>query len=96
MFFISRGQCEVIGTDGRTVVATLRGGDFFGEIALLEHRPRSASVRAATYCDLYRLDKESFERVIAKFPEFAAHIGAKSAGRREGTGGPGPRRPASR
>jgi voltage-gated potassium channel len=53
-------------------------------------------VRAATYCDLYRLDKESFERVIAKFPEFAAHIGAKSAGRRQGTGGPGPRRPASR
>ena len=82
MFFIARGHCEVIGTDGRTVVATLREGDFFGEIALLEHRPRSASIRAATYCDLYRLDKESFDRAIEKFPEFAAHIGAKSAGRR--------------
>jgi voltage-gated potassium channel len=86
----------VIGTDGRSVIATLRGGDFFGEIALLEHRPRSASVRAATYCDLYRLDKESFDRVIAKFPEFAAHIGAKSAGRRQGPGGQALRRPASR
>ncbi|HMK37747.1 MAG TPA: cyclic nucleotide-binding domain-containing protein [Bacteroidota bacterium] len=83
MYFISRGHCEVTSADGRTIVATLREGDFFGEIALLEHRPRSASVRAATYCDLYRLDKESFERVIAKFPEFAAHIGAKSAGRRQ-------------
>jgi voltage-gated potassium channel len=83
MFFIARGHCEVIGTDGVSVVATLREGDFFGEIALLEHRPRSASIRSATYCDLYRLDKESFDRAIAKFPEFAAHIGAKSAGRRQ-------------
>jgi voltage-gated potassium channel len=91
MFFISRGHCEVIGSDGRSIVATLREGDFFGEIALLEHRPRSASVRAATYCDLYRLDKESFERVIAKFPEFAAHIGATSAGRLQEPGGPASR-----
>jgi hypothetical protein len=94
MFFISRGHCEVIGADGRSIVATLREGDFFGEIALLEHRPRSASVRAATYCDLYRLDKESFNRVIARFPEFAAHIGARSAGRRQEPGGPAVRRPA--
>ena len=91
MFFISRGHCEVIGADGRSIVATLHEGDFFGEIALLEHRPRSASVRAATYCDLYRLDKESFDRVIARFPEFAAHIGAKSAGRRQEPGGPASR-----
>ena len=81
MFFIARGHCEVVGTDGAAILATLREGDFFGEIALLEHRTRSASVRAVTYCDLYRLDKESFERVIAKFPEFAAHLGARSAGR---------------
>jgi voltage-gated potassium channel len=95
MFFISRGHCEVIGTDGRSIVASLHEGDFFGEIALLEHRPRSASVRAATYCDLYRLDKESFDRVIARFPEFAAHIGAKSAGRQQESGDPAVRRPAS-
>jgi voltage-gated potassium channel len=90
MFFISRGHCEVIGTDGRSIVATLREGDFFGEIALLEHRPRSASVRAATYCDLYRLDKESFDRVIARFPEFAAHVGAMSAGRQQESGARAP------
>ena len=96
MFFISRGHCEVISADGRSVVATLREGDFFGEIALLEHRPRSASVRAATYCDLYRLDKESFDRVIAKFPEFAAHVGAKSAGRRQQPDGTASRRAAAR
>jgi voltage-gated potassium channel len=96
MFFISRGHCEVIGPDGRSIVASLREGDFFGEMALLEHRPRSASVRAATYCDLYRLDKASFDRVTAKFPEFGAHIGAKSAGRRQQGTGPVPRRASAR
>ena len=95
MFFISRGHCEVIGTDGRSIVATLLEGDFFGEIALLEHRPRSASVRAVTYCDLYRLDKESFDRVIARFPEFAAHVGAMSAERQQESGAPATSRPAS-
>jgi voltage-gated potassium channel len=94
MFFISRGHCEVIGRDGRSIVATLREGDFFGEIALLQHRPRSASVRAATYCDLYRLDKESFDRVIARFPEFAAHIAAKSAERAQESGAPAAGGPA--
>ncbi len=96
MFFIARGHCEVVGTDGATIVATLREGDFFGEIALLEHRGRSASIRAVTYCDLYRLDKESFEHVIAKFPEFASHLGAGSAGRRPQEGETRTRRPAGR
>ncbi|HTO94737.1 MAG TPA: cyclic nucleotide-binding domain-containing protein [Bacteroidota bacterium] len=84
MFFIGRGRCDVLGEDARTVIAQLRDGDFFGEIALLEHRPRSATVRAASYCDLYRLAKEDFDRVIARFPEFAAHMSAMSAGRRPG------------
>jgi len=87
MFFIGKGRCEVLAAEGGAVIATLRDGDFFGEIALLEHRPRSATVRAASYCDLYRLGKEDFDRVVAKFPEFAAHVGAMSAGRRSG-GGP--------
>ncbi len=96
MFFISRGHCDVMGPDGRSIVATLREGDFFGEMALLEHRPRSASVRASTYCDLYRLDKESFDRVIAKFPEFAEHVGAKSAVRKQQNVDARPRRTAPR
>jgi len=86
MFFIGRGRCDVLGEDGHAVIATLRDGEFFGEVALLEHRPRSATVRAATYCDLYRLGKEDFDRVIARFPEFAAHVAARSAGRRGGSG----------
>jgi voltage-gated potassium channel len=76
MFFIGRGEVEVLAKDGRTVQATLRDGEFFGEIALVLGHPRTASVRAVGFCDLYALDKETFHRIIARNPEFAAHIDA--------------------
>lgn len=74
MYFIGRGQVEVIAADGHTVVATLKDGDFFGELALLFSQPRNASVRAVDYCDLYSLDKDTFDHAISRFPDFARHI----------------------
>jgi voltage-gated potassium channel len=74
MFFIGRGQVEVLAKDGHTVQATLHDGQFFGEIALVLGHPRTASVRAVGFCDLYALDKETFDRIVARNPEFAAHI----------------------
>jgi voltage-gated potassium channel len=73
MFFISEGTVEVTTRDG-TAIATLGEGDFFGEIALLLNRPRAASVRSVGYCDLYLLDKETFDRIISHYPQFAGHI----------------------
>jgi hypothetical protein len=86
MYFISRGTVEIVGPDGRSVYATLTEGDFFGEIALLMHIPRSASARAMTYCDLYALERESFERVLARHPAFHEHIEAMTRERQERTG----------
>ena len=74
IYFISKGTVEVIAGDGKTVLATLTEGAFFGEMALLHKRPRSATVRAVEFCDLYALDKATFENIIACFPDFAAHI----------------------
>lgn len=73
MFFIANGTVDVLGTDGQTV-ATLTDGSFFGEISLLERGPRTANVRAASYCDLYTLEKSALDDVAAEFPEFGAHI----------------------
>ena len=83
MYFISRGMVQIISTDGVTVVNTLSDGDFFGEIALLFSQPRTASVRAVDYCDLYTLDKETFDRVLARYPDFAAHIHQMARSRQE-------------
>lgn len=74
MYFISHGSVEIVSPDGQTVVNTLHDGDFFGELALLFSQSRSASVRAVNYCDLYTLDKDTFDRVLAHYPDFAAHI----------------------
>ncbi len=35
MYFISRGEVEVVSGDGKTVFAVLKEGSYFGEIALL-------------------------------------------------------------
>jgi voltage-gated potassium channel len=74
MYFISRGTVEVIGANQHTLLATLTDGDFIGEIALLRSQPRTASVRAVDYCDLYALDKATFERILGHYPDFAEHI----------------------
>lgn len=74
MYFIGTGKVEVIAADGETIVATLKAGDFFGEMALLFSKARNASVRAVDYCDLYSLDKETFDHAISRFPDFARHI----------------------
>jgi hypothetical protein len=74
MFFINRGKIQVLGPDGRNVVAVLSDGQFFGELALLSSRPRNATLRALDYCELYSLDKKTFDRVLEAFPEFREHI----------------------
>ena len=73
MFFICRGQVEVVdGTD--KVLATLYDGDFFGELSLLLSQARSASIRAVKVCDLFILDKGDFKRVLDQHPQFAASL----------------------
>ncbi len=74
MFFISKGTVDVVSADERTSYATLAAGQFFGEIALLLSMPRTATIIAKEYCDFYRLDKETFDRILTRHPEFAETI----------------------
>ena len=72
-YVIVRGQVDVIDDTG-TVLGTLRDGSVFGELALLTHAPRTATVRAKTSCDLMVLDKASFDRILKDHPQFAARV----------------------
>ena len=85
MYFLSRGSVEVVSQDGATILNRLEAGEFFGEIALLFDEPRTASVRALEYCDLYRLERDLFRRVLARHPEIAAEIEQRGRERRERT-----------
>ncbi|MBI2235710.1 MAG: ion transporter [Magnetospirillum sp.] len=61
MYFIVNGQVEVRGRAGTFI---LKNGDFFGEIALIERCPRTATVRALTRCQMLILDARDFHKFV--------------------------------
>ncbi|MBI5584330.1 MAG: cyclic nucleotide-binding domain-containing protein [Deltaproteobacteria bacterium] len=73
MYLVIKGVLEVVRKDG-TVINVLKEGNFFGEIALFTDQPRTASVRAVTYCDLYILEKDVFLYLLEQFPDIGAHM----------------------
>jgi glucose-6-phosphate 1-dehydrogenase len=73
MYFLCRGRVEVL-DGGGGVIATRGEGEALGELALLHRQPRSASVRAATPCDLISLSKRDFDHVLREYPAFAAKV----------------------
>lgn len=64
-YALEKGEVEVVrGAAGaEELVAVLRAGDFFGEMALLEGRPHGASVRARTDVEITVLGADLFSRL---------------------------------
>ena len=73
MYFIAAGEVTVVRDGSRFV---LREGDFFGEMGLLDHRPRNADVISDGYCHLLLLSRRDFERLLSKRPEVRSLIEA--------------------
>jgi len=49
-------------------------GDFFGELALIDHGPRSAGAVAGTDCELVRIDERRFQFMVQQTPFFALEV----------------------
>jgi ATP-binding cassette subfamily B protein len=76
-YIVARGQLEAQrrGADGQPRrIARMDDGDFFGEIALLRDRPRTATVRAVTAGVLLALDRGQFDRLLAAAPGVRAIV----------------------
>jgi voltage-gated potassium channel len=72
MFLMASGEAYVeIGSGRRTL---LKEGDFFGEMALLEHRRHKHDVIATTRCRLYVLDNQALARLARRHPEIMQRI----------------------
>jgi signal transduction histidine kinase len=70
-YIIEHGRVEIFRetSQGEEVIATLgRSGDFFGEMALLENRTRSSSVRALTPTELLVISRTDFNDLIREYP----------------------------
>jgi CRP-like cAMP-binding protein len=65
-FVIVDGEAAVTRRGRR--LATQRPGDFFGEIALLENIPRTATVTATTPLRFFVLTGQSFRRLLDEAP----------------------------
>lgn len=71
MYFVVTGEISVE-IPGHPVALT--GGDFFGEISLLEGGKRSTTVRAVTACELLHLGTADFRQLVAGAPDLEAEI----------------------
>jgi CRP/FNR family cyclic AMP-dependent transcriptional regulator len=71
-FVIEEGTAEV--RHGEDTVASLGPGDFFGEIALLEHVRRTASVVATSPMRAIVMFGRDFRAMEAELPDVAARI----------------------
>ena len=65
-FVIIDGEVEV--TRGGSAVRTLSDGEFFGEIALIEDIPRTATVTARTPLRFFVLTRQSFWGMVERMP----------------------------
>jgi small-conductance mechanosensitive channel len=86
LYIMTKGEAEVrVAVDGSGLsekVATLKGGDFFGEMGLMLGEPRMATVIATTDVECYRLDKDAFNDILKRRPEIAEDISHILARRR--------------
>ena len=82
LFVILDGNARVV-RNGRTV-ARLRNGDFFGEISVLNDRPRTASVVAETDVRCLALHRDDLRKILVDEPRIAWNLLGALAGRVRG------------
>jgi CRP-like cAMP-binding protein len=74
LFVVRSGEVKVVlaGEDGRDVILNvLNVGDHFGELALIDGRPRSAHVIATQASSLLMLSRADFRRQVEQSPQVA-------------------------
>jgi CRP-like cAMP-binding protein len=85
LYIIISGSADVfldLPDGGRRKIDTVHGGCFLGEMGLMTGDPRSATIIAQSEVLAYRLDKESFQKILTNRPELAVEISKILAGRR--------------
>jgi cAMP-dependent protein kinase regulator len=71
LFLVTTGTVKawIRNREGRNVlVRQLGDGDFFGEISVLSGSPRTATVVAATPCEMLELDRATLDGITEKYP----------------------------
>jgi CRP-like cAMP-binding protein len=81
LFLLTTGEVKVFARDpsGHNVrIGALKEGDVFGEISVLQGRPRTATITAAARGELLELDQDALARLARDHPRVMAKIDAFS------------------
>ncbi len=77
LYVIVEGKVRItclVDEDQRRVLSRLGPGDFFGEMAVLDNQPRSATATAETDTGVYFILREDLHRIIDRSPNLAVNL----------------------
>jgi signal transduction histidine kinase len=77
VYFVKDGQVEISGLVGgntRRVFSQLGPGEIFGEMAVIEHRPRSATATALKDTEVYFIPRDEMLSLIERSPALAFNL----------------------
>jgi len=75
VFFLLEGECGVLaGEADENLVAKLAPPDFFGEMALLAHIKRTATVKALTDVKVASINFQKFKEILYSSPEMVTSM----------------------
>ena len=72
MYVVLEGHVEI--TIRGQLLDVIAPGGSFGEMALVDNSPRSATARARTDCQVAALDRARFEQLVRSSPDFALAV----------------------
>jgi NADH dehydrogenase len=89
VYVVEEGECEVLcqRNGAQELLATLASGTYFGEMALLSDRTRSATLRARTAMEVLIIPKADFNKLRQSVPAFG-NVFTELAARRAAAGPP--------
>jgi len=92
-YIIQSGTCDVE-IDGKTV-ASLKGGDYFGEVALLRDEPRTATIKATATVEALMVTRETFNKLgLNNKLDFPKRWAVAGGGNKVSVKAPTPKTPA--
>ena len=72
MYIVKEGEVDLL-YKGKSLAAVTKGG-IFGEMALIDYQPRSATAVAKSDCVLVPVNDQHFARLVQETPAFALQV----------------------
>lgn len=74
LYLILKGRVKVAlayANGKETILSTLKGGDYFGEMSAIDQLPRSATIVTEADSEFLAISQKAFRGMIIKYPEIA-------------------------